>query len=1542
MNKVDVIVPVLNEAKNLPELIKRIGKSLNHTKFKYGIIIIDDYSTDDTSAVIQKLSKIYPITLISKEGLIGKGYSIIQGSRKSDAKYVVMIDGDLQYAPEYIPHMLKKAEDEGCGVVIGNRAVHHESKIRQFISRIGHLIYGRLILGLNSDTQSGLKLIKREIINQLTEKDVKPWAFDLPLLYTAKELGEKIDSIDIDFEERKSGVSKINFIKTTWEILATSFNLRWSNRKAYHFTSEEPGSMLGSGVIYKKKKFITHTTLHHSKSALITFTLLQKLTIIGLIALLTGGLLLNSQATQVTFIAILSLIYFLDVFFGLYLVLKSLKNPPEIKFEVSRLNRIKDVYLPVYTILCPLYKEDHILPQFVKNIQKLDWPKEKLDVILLLESDDLDTRKRAQEMNLPKYFRTLVVPESYPKTKPKACNYGLAHAKGEYVVIYDAEDAPEPQQLKKAFLGFLNVKPDVFCLQAKLNYYNPNQNLLTKLFTAEYSLWFDIVLPGLQAIETTIPLGGTSNHFRTNDLKKLEGWDPFNVAEDADLGARLFRQGFKTAIIDSITLEEANSDIKNWIRQRSRWIKGYLQTYFVQMRNPLKFVREQKVHYFIFQLVSGLRVSFMLINPFLWAMTLAYFLLFEFVGPQIEALYPTQVFYIAAISAVFGNFLYVYYYMIGAAKRGEWGIIKYIFLVPFYWLLTSIGAFLAFYQLIFKPHYWEKTVHGLNKVLEKEVKEVKKLEIGFIKNLGFPATENIKKFVTSDFFSAAFLIAASMVGNILNFLYNAYLGRKLDLEDFGLIGLVGSFVYITSIPLAGVARSVTYRSGFLFGKFKTPIKEYWQRTRSSLIKLSIILAFAWLLATPFLTTIFKADTTLPFLIFVPVWVIGFAGAVDSGFLSGNLLFTFAGATIAVEALTKLLVSVLLVEAGLPGLVYIATPLSMFIAFTLTYFYIKNLKGDTGHKVVEESLYKFPQKFFISSIANKISTIAFLSLDLVMAKLFLSPEDAGRYAILSLAGKMVYLIGSLFAGFVTPVASVKEGEGSSSETYFYKLLGITTLSSLLAFLAFGIFGYITTPILFGSKVYSIISFLPLYTLAILLQTLASTIVNYHQVKERHSFSYLSFVFSMLQILAIVVFHQGIEDIVRSMVIGGGVYFISIVFLHFNYDKVYTFVSNLRDFLGIFSPTQPVTVQNPSGLPRILIFNWRDTKHVWSGGAEVYIHEIAKRLVAKEYKVTIFCGNDGKSPRNEKVDGIQIIRRGGFYTVYIWAFLYYTLRLKNYFDVIIDCENGTPFFTPLYAKKKIFLLIHHVHQELFRIKLVPPLSWIGKYLEKQVMPIVYNNTEVITVSPSSKADILEHKITQKEPHVIYNGVDLSVYKPGKKSLNPLILYLGRLTPQKSLTVLIRSAKEIIEKVPSIEIVIAGDGQDRAKLIKLTKKLGLEQKIRFLGKVSQEDKVKLYQKAWVFVNPSLIEGWGITTIEANACGTPVVASNVAGLRDSVHNPHSGLLVPYGNIDEFSKNILNLIKNRKTRVAMSKESVEWAKIYSWEKSATDILNLF
>ncbi len=495
------------------------------------------------------------------------------------------------------------------------------------------------------------------------------------------------------------------------------------SKKTTNFIDNSQVGMVGNGIYHKGVKYITHSDLHHKHSAIKTFHAHQKVIILVLLILVIGGGIANLQETLIVIIAGLSVLYFSDIFFNLFLIIRSFQKSEEVQIRQAEIKKLDDANLPVYTIFCPLYKEWQVIPQFTRAISKLDWPKDKLDVQLLLEENDPETIKEARRMDLPSYFRILIVPHGHPKTKPKACNYGLCHAKGEYAVIFDAEDIPDLDQLKKAYLVFKKQKNEkIICAQAKLNFYNARQNILTRLFSAEYALWFDLVLTGMQSIKSPIPLGGTSNHFRTKDLRMLNGWDPFNVTEDCDLGIRITKMGYHTTIFNSNTMEEATSKVGNWMRQRSRWIKGYMQTYLVHMRHPHEFLTDFKnPHIITFQLVVGGKVLSMFINPLMWLITILYFSMRATIGPLIKPLFPDVILYIAVFSLVFGNFLYVYYYMIGCAKREQWDLIKYVFLVPVYWLMMSVAAWKALWQLIFKPHYWEKTVHGFHLGKEKNI-----------------------------------------------------------------------------------------------------------------------------------------------------------------------------------------------------------------------------------------------------------------------------------------------------------------------------------------------------------------------------------------------------------------------------------------------------------------------------------------------------------------------------------------------------------------------------------------------------------------------------------------------------------------------------------------------------------------------------------------------------------------------------------------------------------------------------------------------------
>jgi cellulose synthase/poly-beta-1,6-N-acetylglucosamine synthase-like glycosyltransferase len=433
------------------------------------------------------------------------------------------------------------------------------------------------------------------------------------------------------------------------------------------------------------------------------------LTIAGL--LLLALLLLQPLPALTGVVAIMTALYLINVVYRARLAWAALRRPCTIPTPPDELAALDERYLPVYTILVPVYREAGVIEALIEAIDRLDYPRRLLDVKILLEEDDAETIDAVEALVLPAHIRPVIVPRGFPKGKPRACNHGLLAAEGEYCVIFDAEDAPEPDQLKKAVLAFRKGGPETACVQAKLNYYNALQNVLTRLFTIEYSTLFDLMLPGLTAVGAPVPLGGTSNHFPTELLRRLGAWDAFNVTEDADLGIRLARRGYRTELIDSTTFEEANSQLGNWVRQRSRWIKGYLQTWLVHMRAPRRAYAELGFAGFAgFQVMILGTVLFALINPFFWALLVVWYLTH---AAFVQAVYQAPLTYFAAICLFGGNLVAIYASMGGCIARREYGLVKYCLLLPLYWALMSVAAWKALLQLISKPHYWEKTRHGL-------------------------------------------------------------------------------------------------------------------------------------------------------------------------------------------------------------------------------------------------------------------------------------------------------------------------------------------------------------------------------------------------------------------------------------------------------------------------------------------------------------------------------------------------------------------------------------------------------------------------------------------------------------------------------------------------------------------------------------------------------------------------------------------------------------------------------------------------------------
>jgi glycosyltransferase XagB len=375
--------------------------------------------------------------------------------------------------------------------------------------------------------------------------------------------------------------------------------------------------------------------------------------------------------------------------------------------------------LPVFTVLVPMFDEAAMLPRVAQALRDLDYPLGKLDIKIVLEADDHKTIEAARSLGLEGVFEIIIVPHSEPQTKPKACNFALRFARGEYLVIYDAEDRPEPDQLRKVVATYRRSPPNTACLQCRLNYYNAKENWLTRMFTLDYALWFDQVLPGLERLGMPIPLGGTSNHFRIDVLRELHAWDPFNVTEDADLGIRIGQKGYRVGVVDSTTYEEACCQAGQWLRQRTRWLKGYMQTLLVHTRRPLQFARSAgPLGLFGFVFFIGGTVLAGLLNPLFW---LFYIVWLVAAAVNLDVIFPHFLLYLCLFNLLAGNGAFTYLLMLAPIRRGLLELIPYSFSLIGYWVLLSAAAYRALWQLLHDPFFWEKTPHGLSQQLDPRV-----------------------------------------------------------------------------------------------------------------------------------------------------------------------------------------------------------------------------------------------------------------------------------------------------------------------------------------------------------------------------------------------------------------------------------------------------------------------------------------------------------------------------------------------------------------------------------------------------------------------------------------------------------------------------------------------------------------------------------------------------------------------------------------------------------------------------------------------------
>ena len=428
------------------------------------------------------------------------------------------------------------------------------------------------------------------------------------------------------------------------------------------------------------------------------------------IGLVIGGSVVAPAATRTALLVCITVPFFLVVLFRVIALGMAIQGAGPSNSGASRPRT--DSELPVYSIMVPLFREFEVLPDLIAALSRLDYPAAKLDCMLILEASDRQTIALARKLALPAYMRVVVVPDCAPRTKPKALNYAMQLARGGYIVVYDAEDMPDPLQLRKAMAAFDAGGEKVVCVQASLAIHNARASWLTRQFALEYAALFDGLLPALTRYRLPVPLGGTSNHFRRDFLERIGGWDPYNVTEDADLGMRIARAHGQIVMIRSTTWEEAPARLRPWIGQRTRWLKGWMQTYLVHMRSPGRLLGELGfVDFAAFQALMGGVLLSSLFHPLFYLLVAWELWTGEFLASS-GAILDQGFLLLAGFNMIAGYVSAMALAAVATMRSGRRALSPYVLLMPVYWLLISYAAWRAMVQLAVAPHFWEKTDHA--------------------------------------------------------------------------------------------------------------------------------------------------------------------------------------------------------------------------------------------------------------------------------------------------------------------------------------------------------------------------------------------------------------------------------------------------------------------------------------------------------------------------------------------------------------------------------------------------------------------------------------------------------------------------------------------------------------------------------------------------------------------------------------------------------------------------------------------------------------
>lgn len=708
---VSVVVPTNNDRSLVKKCFQCVDDAFRDTEYRYELIVVDDHSIDGTPEYVRSVQGELPVRLVEKKGKKGRSISIKEGVDVALGNAIVILDPDVRFTKEALVSMVSKLEDSY--IVVASRSTY-PSFVYGIFSRMYGWIIGRVLLSVNANVRSGIKVFRRSLLDSLRfDPEFDPrLGFDAVLLYHARRVGWPISSVLVQytrvlFHHGYSGEVLSRFSFAYGIVLIKVVHIL---RATFPFLFPPPPIEYFSAGFTNVNDYLFLSPAQSAKGHITRETVSLFVIVVGLSLVSMFGVSRAFGIPLLMGIAFgISAMYLLLVAFKLVIMFRSLPAERDV-LTAEDLATVTNEELPIVSVLIPLYKEQEIIPQIFRYLSDFDYPREKLDIIFILESTDTETAEAFLAMNPPSHFKALLSPDVQPKTKPKAMNVAFGAAKGEILVIFDAEVLPERDQLKKAYLTFKR-HPEAKYLHSRMDVYNADYNWITRLYAGEFCYFYHFFLPGLVSSNYPIPISGHSTYFRREVIEKVGAWDAYNVAEDCDIGIRIYRKGFGSGrMLDTHTWEQSTTTVATWVRQRTRWIQGFIQTSIVQLRYPLLLKRELKTwrNFLIFLVLVPGNVVLNILNIVQWGM----FVLWNVThAPFLQVAYSGVTLYLATICFFFGNFFFTFYSMYSLYVRKHYRIVPWGLLMFAYWIMLGIATIRATIHLFLHPHKWDKTSH---------------------------------------------------------------------------------------------------------------------------------------------------------------------------------------------------------------------------------------------------------------------------------------------------------------------------------------------------------------------------------------------------------------------------------------------------------------------------------------------------------------------------------------------------------------------------------------------------------------------------------------------------------------------------------------------------------------------------------------------------------------------------------------------------------------------------------------------------------------